>query len=336
MRNTSQVARETHKRDLVNEGLAVLRRPLLRILFIQGEPGNLRRCLQELKRADLRARADAVSTLEEFTKQLNAKSYDLIIADYPSALKWKGRELKLLKIDGRHVPVIFITRALSRETVADLTRKGTAECIQKENIGHLPVVIRRVLNEETLRGQRDRAEEKLRHSEAHYRALVGNLTYGIFHCTLKGKLLDANPALMTMLGCTTKEELLEADLTNEIISDPLKRKQLLGCPEEMKRSDALEMDWKRRDGKPLKVRLSGREVIGADEMISGYEIIAEDVTKQRELEDHLRQEAAKDSLTGLANYRTLVGTLDREIKRSPDGPGIRTVALRLGRSEEDQ
>jgi diguanylate cyclase (GGDEF)-like protein len=51
-------------------------------------------------------------------------------------------------------------------------------------------------------------------------------------------------------------------------------------------------------------------------MAGGYEIIAEDVTKQRELEDHLRQQAAKDSLTGLANYRSLVDALDGEIKRS--------------------
>jgi len=34
------------------------------------------------------------------------------------------------------------------------------------------------------------------------------------------------------------------------------------------------------------------------------------------LEDHLRQQAARDSLTGLANYRHLVEVLDMEIKRS--------------------
>ena len=47
-----------------------------------------------------------------------------------------------------------------------------------------------------------------------------------------------------------------------------------------------------------------------------YEIIVEDVTQQRKLEDHLRQQAAKDPLTGLANYRHLVETVDTEIKRS--------------------
>jgi diguanylate cyclase (GGDEF)-like protein len=48
----------------------------------------------------------------------------------------------------------------------------------------------------------------------------------------------------------------------------------------------------------------------------GYEIIVEDVTKQRELEDHLRKQAANDPLTGLANYRHFVEIIDMEIKRS--------------------
>ncbi|PYU44056.1 MAG: hypothetical protein DMG54_10560, partial [Acidobacteria bacterium] len=47
-----------------------------------------------------------------------------------------------------------------------------------------------------------------------------------------------------------------------------------------------------------------------------YEVITEDVTKQRQLEDHLRQQATRDPLTGLANYRHLVEVLDMEIKRS--------------------
>ena len=50
--------------------------------------------------------------------------------------------------------------------------------------------------------------------------------------------------------------------------------------------------------------------------MDSYEIIVEDVTQQRKLEDHLRQQAAKDPLTGLANYRHLVETVDTEIQRS--------------------
>ena len=107
--------------------------------------------------------------------------------------------------------------------------------------------------------------------------------------------MDVNQALVKMLGCTSKEEALLADLTREIIRDPFKRQQLLGNPGLASRTDTLEVVWKRKDGTALKATLSGREVIGANGRVRGYAIIAEDVTKQRELEQHLRQQGAKDS-----------------------------------------
>jgi diguanylate cyclase (GGDEF)-like protein/PAS domain S-box-containing protein len=272
--------------------------------------------LEELKHAHFRVRADVASTFEQFTKRLGSKSYNLILVKYSAVTNSETQALNLPQQNGGCTPVVFLADTIDRETVAELISKGATDCIQTDNITHFPVVVRRVLNEETLRRQRDRAEENLRHSEAHYRALVGNLMYGICRCTLEGTLLDANQALVTMLGYSAKEELLAANLTSGIICDADKRQQLLGSSGQVDLSDSLEVDWTRKDGTPLKACLSGREVVAANGSVSGYEIIAEDVTKQRELERHLRQLAAKDSLTGLANYRSLVNALDSEIKRS--------------------
>ena len=86
-----------------------------------------------------------------------------------------------------------------------------------DHVGHLSVAVRRALSENNVREERDRAQEKLRHSEAHYRALVGNLNYGICRCNLEGKFLDVNQALVTMLGYASKEELLAVDLVSEIL-----------------------------------------------------------------------------------------------------------------------
>jgi diguanylate cyclase (GGDEF)-like protein len=79
--------------------------------------------------------------------------------------------------------------------------------------------------------------------------------------------------------------------------------------------EPIEMEWKRKDHTTLKVRLSGQEVISDQGDPNAYQLIAEDVTKQRELEDHLRRQAASDPLTGLANYRRLVNVLHMEVKR---------------------
>jgi len=107
------------------------------------------------------------------------------------------------------------------------------------------------------------------------------------------------------------------NLATEIIRDPNERAQLFDGYRRTGRVELIEVEWRRKDGTPMKVRLSGRKVTvveGAPD--GGCEIIAEDVTAQRASEDHLRQLAETDALTGLANYRRLSETLESEIKRS--------------------
>jgi diguanylate cyclase (GGDEF)-like protein/PAS domain S-box-containing protein len=272
--------------------------------------------VRELSAANFKVTADVVPGSEQFTKRLGSKVYDIVLAKHPFP-DWRGTPaLELLQQTDALVPLIFVTDQLPLETVAELITSGAVDCIEMEHVGHLPVAVRRALSENNLRAERDRAEKQLRHSEAHYRALVGNLSYGICRCSANGKFLDVNQTLVTMLGYDSREQLLEVNLASDIVSDPRKREQLLGHSATELKPDPIEINWKRRDGTGLKVRLSGREVSGSEGELDGYEVIAEDVTKQRELEDHLRQQASKDPLTGLANYRQLVNVLDSEIKRS--------------------
>jgi len=294
------------------------RRRRLRILFVHGDPGAAEQCLRDLKRARCRFSAHVVSTPEKLIKHLDSKYYDVLLAKYPLR-RWQGPQvLKMLGERERPMPVIFLTDKIKPELVAELVTEGVADCVNEDHIGHLPVAIRRALNENNLREERDQSEKKLRHSEARYRALVGNLSYGICRCDGEGKFLDVNQALVTMLGYASRKELMATHHVSEILCNGSKRQQLLGLSPGKDGEDGgvrLEIDWRRKDGTPLKVRLSGRQASTEGEKDS-YEIIVEDVTQQRKLEDHLRQQAAKDPLTGLANYRHLVEILDTEIKRS--------------------
>jgi len=224
--------------------------------------------------------------------------------------------LDLLGQMKKDIPLIFLIHGLKREAAAEFILKGAADCIEVDSIGHLPVAVHRALAEKALRDQRYRAEKELRRSEARYRALAGNLSYGICRCSLDGRFLEVNDALMRMLGYESKEELLALDLARDTIQEVDQRAQLLGLTSPGALADPVEMEWKRRDHATLRVRLSGREVLSEHGELEAYEVIVEDVTRQRELEDHLRRQAASDSLTGLANYRHLVDVLDSEIKRS--------------------
>src|ERR1700693_1186865 len=292
------------------------RRPSLHTLFAHSHVAEVERCLQELKRVHFTVNAEVVVTPEEFTERLGSHAYDLVVAEHPSPNWRETQALELLHLSKRQIPLIFISGTLQRETVAEFITKGAYDCIEMDHIGHLPVAIHRALDEKTLRDERDRAENGLKHSEARYRALAGNLSYGICRCSLDGTFLEVNEAMVKMLTYASKEELLAVNLTSALIQDPGKRAQLLGQPDQQGSVDPIETEWKRKDGATLRVRLSAKEVVTEQGELESYEVIAEDVTKQRQLEDHLRKQVACDPLTGLANYRRLAEVLDAEIKRS--------------------
>ena len=288
----------------------------LHILLVHSHLAGAQRCLQELERVHFTVNGEIVVTPEDFAERLNSQDYDLVLAEYPSPGWRDTHALELLHLSNKQIPLIVVSDTLQRETVADFITKGAYDCIEMDHIGHLPVAIHRALEEKTLRDERDRAEKGLKHSEARYRALAGNLSYGICRCSLDGAFLEVNEAMVKMFSCMSKEELLAVNFASDLIQDPGKRAQLLGQPNQQGSVDSIEKEWKRKDGTTLRVRLSAQEVVGEQGELESYEVIAEDVTKQRQLEDHLRKQVACDPLTGLANFRRLAEVLDAELKRS--------------------
>jgi len=302
------------KRDVLS-GSEGRHQPLY-ILFVHSNAAEVERCLQELNKVHFTVSAEVVVTPEEFSERLGSHAYDLVVAELTSPDWRETQTLELLHLSKSQIPLIFVGGTMQRETVAEFITRGAYDCIEMGRIGHLPVAVYRALDEKALREERDRAQIGLRHSEARYRALAGNLSYGICRCDRDGKFIEVNEAMVKMLGYASKEELLAVNLASGLIQDPGKRAQLLGQPDQQGSVDPLEIEWKRKDGTILRVRLDGQKVMGERGEWDTYEVITEDVTKQRQLEDHLHQQAARDPLTGLANYRHLAAVLNMEIKRS--------------------
>ena len=265
---------------------------------------------------DFAVSADWVQAPAEFEERLRTQAYDVIVCDY-SMPDWTGMEaLEILNQSKQEIPFILATSALDEVMTDAFIRKGAFDCVDKNRLNRLPLAVALAVEEKTRREERNHVENKLKHSEAHYRALTENPTYGICRFDVAGQFLDVNEALVTMLGYASKEELIHVNLATEIIRDPVERAQLFESYRQTGHVNLIEVEWKRKDGTPMKVRLSGRQVGVEEGAPDGCEIIAEDVTAQRASEDNLRHLAATDALTGLANYRRLSETLESEIKRS--------------------
>jgi diguanylate cyclase (GGDEF)-like protein/PAS domain S-box-containing protein len=294
------------------------RRPTVRIIFAHGDQSLIERSVQELKRVGFAVESHVVTDANQLANHPQRQSFDLAVCQYTRDTRGSAHGDDLCTSVGelpKDLPLILLVDNITKEESATLMLRGAFECVHTDAIGHLPVAVRRALNEKSLRHERDRAERELRRLRAQYRALAGNLSYGICRCDLEGAFLDVNQALLTMLRYPSKEELLEVNIAGNIFADPVKRAQLLGRSQDGG-VDPVEAEWIRKDGSPIKVRLSAQEVLSEHGQMYAYEVIVEDVTKQRELEDHLRRLAASDPLTGLANYRHLIDALDMEIRRS--------------------
>jgi len=145
-----------------------------------------------------------------------------------------------------------------------------------------------------------RAEAALRRSEASYRSLVRNAVYGIYRSTRDGRLLDANPALVEMLGYEGREELLSKNLSTDVYRRSQDRRDLVDLFLSRERVEAVETEWRRRDGEVITVRLTGRSVRNETGDFLYWEMIAEDVTERRILEEQLRQAQKLEGIGQLA------------------------------------
>jgi diguanylate cyclase (GGDEF)-like protein/PAS domain S-box-containing protein len=314
-----QIAQKTAPQDPrgpAQRSLPTHRRRMIRALIVDDNLAEVELCLQELKKAQFAISADVVKTRADFVERLQKEHYDVVLAD-TAAAEWTGLQaLALLQEQEQEIPFILVTKPLETAIVDEFMRKGASDCVDKTRLVRLPLAVAVAVERTTLRGEQDRVEKALRHSEAHYRALLENPTYGICRFDVDGKFLEVNEAMVTMLGYGSKEDLKAANLAADIIRDPIERAQLFEPYRQSGHIDLVEVEWKRKDGTPMKVRLSGRQAGNEEEGPMGCEIIAEDVTAQRASEDHLRHLAATDALTSLANYRRLSEELASEIKRS--------------------
>ena len=148
--------------------------------------------------------------------------------------------------------------------------------------------------------ERKRNEEALLRSEARYRSLIHSAVFGIFRATLDGRFLDVNPALVAMLGYQSADPVLALNVQSDVFVDDSARSALQRSFLRRGGFEGVEARWKCHDGTIITVRLSGRGVRDEREGAEALEVIAEDITERKLLEDQLRQAQKMEAVGTLA------------------------------------
>ena len=149
---------------------------------------------------------------------------------------------------------------------------------------------------------RSEAEMAAQASEARFRAVFAGAAIGIGLGDADGNILDANPALMKMLGYSLREmrrrnvaDFMHADDAAKVWE--LYQQLILG----MRESFQTAKQFRRNDGRAIWTHLTVSLIRDADGRPEFQVAVIEDVTDLRRLQTQLQHQADHDELTGLAN-----------------------------------
>lgn len=132
-------------------------------------------------------------------------------------------------------------------------------------------------------------EKELRASEKYYKSLFEHVSCGVFVSSKEGKFLEANHALLDMLGYESKEEFFKIDIAKDLYLKPEDREKFRGLIEREGRVIDWEVYFKRKDGTKIPILLTGHGRYDEQGNIIGYEGLNVDLSQRKQMEKELEK-----------------------------------------------
>ncbi|MBR9987011.1 MAG: response regulator, partial [Desulfosarcina sp.] len=148
------------------------------------------------------------------------------------------------------------------------------------------------------------AQQSLTESEAHFRGLFDGVPVGLYRTAFDGRIIDANPTLVRMLGYPSKAKFLSKK-AEEIYAQPVDRSKWKSIIERSGVENVHEVKMRRYDQSVLWVENHSRTVRNKDGAILYVEGSLIDINERKKMENQLqlaqRMEAIGTLAGGLAH-----------------------------------
>lgn len=137
--------------------------------------------------------------------------------------------------------------------------------------------------------ERKKNEEALRRAEERYRGIVENAAEGIFQSTLSGRLMNANPALASILGYANPDDLLRhvKSVVDEVVASPEDRHRIRSELDRYDEVKNLEVQLITKSGAHIWGLINARRIRGEEGTPERFDGSVQDITIRKQAEQTL-------------------------------------------------
>ncbi len=147
----------------------------------------------------------------------------------------------------------------------------------------------------------DRLFKQIKSSEERYRKLFEDSKDAVFTSTYDGNIIDVNPAGIEMLGFKSKEELERVNIGQDLYENPKRREEYAEILKEKGYVKDFEVQLRRKDGKIIDCLITSSAYVDDKTGKLHFCGFIRDMTKQKIIEEHMRQTQKIESLGQLAS-----------------------------------
>lgn len=275
-----------------------------RILLVDEDPQDRALAVVVLSRDLERPSIIEVGSANEFTVAVSRGAYDVVVTE--QSLSWsEGIDVvETLHQSRSDVPIVVFTKAADVETAVRAMRAGVSEYIAKSSKGFLRLggAVREALD-------RIETQHQVARHEPWLQTLLERANVGVFRSTLDQRLIEANPALLRLLGVGSLEEALKVDLPSQFLGTEGGRADLLQRLNSAGELEARVIELERPDG--TKVWLNLTEILLLD--VEGdivVDVVVHDISHlqggaggmRERLEELERANEALESFASMASH----------------------------------
>jgi len=275
----------------------------LNFLLVDDNPEDRALVMRELSREFPDRRFCHVTDHKRLTLAIDRGPWDLAVTDYK--LNWSDglKVLTAVKARWPDCPVIMFTGSGNEEIAVQAMKSGLDDYVLKSSRHHARLAAAAVL-------ALDRARERraLREAQTRHQQLFERVPVGLFCVALDGRITEANPAMVEMLGYPDRQTLLKVD-AGDFFADATERRRWLAAVQRSGVVERFELRLRRYDGKLIWTEINARAVKDERGRTRHREGSAEDITSRKRAEE--KQRNSREQLRALAAYQQSVREEER-------------------------